>query len=45
MIMPDNLDKWWEVRAGDNTVPVAQDALEAVEVYGLPAMREAADRF
>jgi hypothetical protein len=42
MVMPDNLDTWWEVRAGGNTEPVAREALEAVEVYGLPAMREAA---
>ncbi len=37
-LMPDGEDKWWPVRAGKNTSEVAQEVLEAIEMYGLPAM-------
>jgi hypothetical protein len=36
--MPEGVDKWWPVRAGRNTSEVVQEVLEAIEMYGLPAM-------
>jgi hypothetical protein len=31
-------DKWWEVRAGEDTTRVAAQVIDAVETYALPAM-------
>jgi hypothetical protein len=37
-LMPENLDKWWIVRAGAKTERLAREVLETIEIYGLPAM-------
>jgi hypothetical protein len=36
--MLEGEDKWWPVRAGKNTSEVAQEVLQAIEMYGLAAM-------
>jgi hypothetical protein len=38
MLTPENLDLWWEVRAGESTERVADGVLRVVEDYALPEM-------
>jgi Domain of unknown function (DUF4304) len=38
-LMPEHEDKWWAVKAGMNTDELSREVLQAVESYGLPAMR------
>ena len=40
MVMPERLDTWWEVVAGDETARVAEEVIAAIREYGLPAMHE-----
>jgi hypothetical protein len=40
-LMPEGEDKWWPVSAGKNTSEVVQEVLEAIELYGLPAIARA----
>jgi Domain of unknown function (DUF4304) len=39
ILMPDGGDKWWRVKAGQNTDELARELIDAIERYGLPAMR------
>ena len=39
LLMPDGTDKWWAVEAGMRPEGLAQEVLQAVEAYGLPALR------
>ena len=40
LLMPERTDKWWRVRADEETSTVAHEALEAIRVYGLPAIEQ-----
>ena len=39
ILMPKGRDEWWRLKAGEKSSKVAQKVLNAIEVYGLPAMR------
>jgi hypothetical protein len=39
MLMPDRLDRWWEVRAGQPTEQVAAEVVSAVREHALPETR------
>jgi hypothetical protein len=38
-LMPEGEDKWWSIRVGEKAEKLAAEVLQAIEVYGLPAMR------
>lgn len=38
-LLPDPADKWWRVRQGRPTTPVAEDAMSDLAIYGLPWLR------
>ena len=37
-LMPEGLDHWWDVEAGEDPTPVAQAVVAAVRDYALPAI-------
>lgn len=39
MLMPDQLDRWWTIGAGQPTEHVAADVVSAVTQYALPEIR------
>jgi Domain of unknown function (DUF4304) len=38
-LMPAGEDTWWRVAAGKSTERLAREVLQAIELYGLPALR------
>lgn len=38
-LMPADSDLWWSLRSGQDTGSIAADVIEALSVYGIPAMR------
>jgi Domain of unknown function (DUF4304) len=39
MLMPGDLDQWWQIRAGEPTDALAVEIVGAIEDYALPEMR------
>ena len=40
-VMPDSSgDRWWSVRAGDGLAVIAQEVMEALDAFGLPAIEQ-----
>ena len=39
LVLPDRRDRWWTIAERDRTDQVAQEVLQAIEAFAVPAMR------